>query len=113
MLSPREVNALWPRGVGRFLRLARKTFGLTQKEFAEILSRQGPNRYCDSYFSKLENGASGGGLDFWLQMANWLNLKLSTVFMLLELMADEEALSEERNATVTIVLESRRTDKAK
>jgi len=109
MLSPREVNAFWPQGVGRFMLLARKTFKLTQKEFAEYLSRQGPNRYCDSYFSKLERGKNGGGLDFWMQMANWLDLKLSTVFMLLELMADEDGMREERGAVVTIVLESRRT----
>lgn len=108
MLSSQEVNALWPQGVGRFLLLARKTFGLTQLQFVQALNRIGPKQYDSSYICKLEKSLTGGGLDFWMQMANFLNLKLSTVFMLLELLADEEALIEERGACVTIILESRR-----
>jgi len=80
---------------------------LTQLELAKRISQIGPYRYGDSFLSKLEHGRSRTGINFWMQVADFLGLKISALFVLIEMLAGADDKAEERKALVRIVLATR------
>jgi transcriptional regulator with XRE-family HTH domain len=112
MITAIEVNKRFPLGVGKFLRLIRSSFEMTQKDLARALTEQGPERYCDSRLCQLETGKrSLPTFRFWCQLANFLGMKVSTVMVFVEMLACDDLLAQTQSDLIAIVLKIRRADK--